>query len=336
MVAQKEYLLAICIPTYNRAEQLRQFLKSLLPQIPAFKNYVGVFISDNASTDDTETMVREMASQYSVDIKYHRKHTHTDRFENYRTVMSLSQSKYVFMSGDDDIMAPNFLQTIMPYLLSSKEYGLIHWNYIGSDETCYRYGNLRHSFYKEQIEYTVSDFIRETISGTDFLSSVIFNRRIIDNTTSGYNDIGGGYSHFYNKLIGALQLNLPCIYYSFPLCIQRNPTRTNDAKLPYYLFVNQGKIWRELDSLVPGVYQKFKSGMANFPDQYLLKVALNKPFYMEHKKEMLDNLITPAQVELFEIALTAPNINQALLQKEKKKKILYKISKILRKLGIKK
>ena len=45
-------LLSICIPTYNRSEQLRRALESLVGQ-EGFSE-VEVVISDNCSTDGTE------------------------------------------------------------------------------------------------------------------------------------------------------------------------------------------------------------------------------------------------------------------------------------------
>ena len=333
MVTPKEYVLSICIPTYNRAPQLRQFLRSLLPQIPPFQDYVGVFISDNASTDETENMVHEMVSHYNVNITYHRKSEHTDRFGNYSSVLSLSQSRYVFMSGDDDIMAPNFLQTIMPYLLSNEEFGLVHWNYIASDDTCQRFCYLRHSIYNENDIISAPDFIQTTIDGADFLSSTIYNRKILDVKFPDQNFDGGGYRHFYRILRGALQLNLRCVYYSFPLCIQRNPTRANDSRLPYYLFVDKGKIWRNLDKFVPGVYDEYKKGISNLPEQYILNISKDRSFYREHEREMMEYLVTREQKELFQMVLTATNLDQALRWRNIKNIFFKQINKIIRKLA---
>ena len=52
----KDSLLSIGIPTFNRAETLKQAVESLLAQ--DYPN-IELVISDNASTDDTERVCRE-------------------------------------------------------------------------------------------------------------------------------------------------------------------------------------------------------------------------------------------------------------------------------------
>ena len=56
----KQPLLSICIPTYNRAEYLEGALKNIVTD-SAFDSRVEVIISDNASTDNTQ----EVGKKYS-------------------------------------------------------------------------------------------------------------------------------------------------------------------------------------------------------------------------------------------------------------------------------
>lgn len=76
-----EILLSICIPTYNRAEYLKKSIESIVYQ-EEFKNkQVEIVIADNASTDDTENIVRQYASQFD-NLFYYRndKNIHNDNF----------------------------------------------------------------------------------------------------------------------------------------------------------------------------------------------------------------------------------------------------------------
>ena len=50
------YKLTIAIPTYNRKDLLERCLNSIIPQMD---KDIEIFISDNASSDGTEEMVRE-------------------------------------------------------------------------------------------------------------------------------------------------------------------------------------------------------------------------------------------------------------------------------------
>lgn len=64
-------LLSVCIPTYNRAEYLKKSIESIICQ-DEFKNkQVEIVIADNASTDNTEIMVKPYAQKYE-NIFYYR------------------------------------------------------------------------------------------------------------------------------------------------------------------------------------------------------------------------------------------------------------------------
>ena len=63
-------LLAFCIPTYNRASFLKISLESYVTN-EAFDGDVEIIISDNASTDETQTVGEYYASKYA-NIRYFR------------------------------------------------------------------------------------------------------------------------------------------------------------------------------------------------------------------------------------------------------------------------
>ena len=50
---EKEILLSIAIPTYNRAKSLENLLRGLLPQVKKREREVEICISDNGSGDST-------------------------------------------------------------------------------------------------------------------------------------------------------------------------------------------------------------------------------------------------------------------------------------------
>ena len=53
-----EKLLTIAIPTYNGEKTISNMLDILLPQCLKYIDKIEVFISDNASTDDTALKIR--------------------------------------------------------------------------------------------------------------------------------------------------------------------------------------------------------------------------------------------------------------------------------------
>ena len=57
-------LLSICIPTFNRSELLNVCLATVLPQTVDFADIVEVVVSDNASSDATQTLLSKYAERY--------------------------------------------------------------------------------------------------------------------------------------------------------------------------------------------------------------------------------------------------------------------------------
>jgi abequosyltransferase len=55
-------LISITIPTYNRAEFLDRCLAAHIPVARAHN--IQIFISDNASTDGTESVVKKRMTEY--------------------------------------------------------------------------------------------------------------------------------------------------------------------------------------------------------------------------------------------------------------------------------
>lgn len=66
-------VLSICIPTYNRADILKQSLESLVSQ-DVFKQTedIEIVISDNCSTDNTPQVAEKFAAQYGKKVQYFR------------------------------------------------------------------------------------------------------------------------------------------------------------------------------------------------------------------------------------------------------------------------
>lgn len=61
---KEQYLVSICIPTYNRAPYLKKCLDSLVCQPEFQQGLVEIVVSDNASTDDTEKVAEAYSTAY--------------------------------------------------------------------------------------------------------------------------------------------------------------------------------------------------------------------------------------------------------------------------------
>lgn len=101
-----KYKLAICIPTYNRSQHLRNCLESLYY---IRQNYPDIefqiCVSDNHSGDDTELAVLE--AQKKLDIKYHRNRENIGIPRNFLNVVTMADAEFVWLIGDDDLLVPS-------------------------------------------------------------------------------------------------------------------------------------------------------------------------------------------------------------------------------------
>jgi len=94
----------VAIPTYNRAELLKSSLGSVLSQdYPDFR----VVVLDNASTDDTEAVVRSFADQR---VTYIRNARNLGILGNFNRAIEVNTSPYLNLFMDDDVMLPGFLR----------------------------------------------------------------------------------------------------------------------------------------------------------------------------------------------------------------------------------
>lgn len=99
-------LISIGLPVYNGENFIKQALDSVLAQ--TFENF-ELIISDNASTDRTEAICRQYASQ-DERIRYYRTQHNLGAAPNYNRVFELSSGKYFKWIAHDDLCEPEFLE----------------------------------------------------------------------------------------------------------------------------------------------------------------------------------------------------------------------------------
>jgi glycosyltransferase involved in cell wall biosynthesis len=105
-VPLKKPRVSIGLPVYNGEKFLEETLDSLLAQ--TFTDF-EIVISDNASTDLTESICRSYAQQDDR-IKFHRNTVNMGAAENYNLVFHLAQGEYFKWAAADDLLAPEFLE----------------------------------------------------------------------------------------------------------------------------------------------------------------------------------------------------------------------------------
>ena len=300
------YLLSICIPTYNRWEYLQNLLEGLLPQMQRFHDKVSLHITDNASTDNTIEIIKELSAKYEVDIDLYRQDENVGLDRNYDKASSMSDGKYTFILGDDDLLAPNFLKTILDYIDKDEEYSLVHFNWIHGDDV-YNCQYVQNRNYVPATYMPVGDFFMQFTASPNFTSAVIFNTKLwtLGLPKEGEFD-GGGYWGFARILKGACLFQKPCVYHHYPLVIQRNPVRSFQTMMLYYMYHDMSKIFQIGDAYIPGLFDRWTSFFLNAGYGWFECIAEDVSFYREHRDEMKE-FLNNEQLKVYDKIINARN-----------------------------
>jgi glycosyltransferase involved in cell wall biosynthesis len=97
-------LITIAIPTFNRAALLRGCVQSALSQ--TYGN-IEILVSDNASTDDTEEVLREFDDKR---LRVLRQETNIGLLPNWNACVAAARGEYLVLLSDDDRICPWFLE----------------------------------------------------------------------------------------------------------------------------------------------------------------------------------------------------------------------------------
>lgn len=97
--------LSLVIPTFNRADLIDQTLQSISYQtVRPFE----VIVVDNASTDDTSSIVERYRK---FGIKYYQNSRNLGMVGNYNKCLELASGDYISFLHSDDLISPNWCET---------------------------------------------------------------------------------------------------------------------------------------------------------------------------------------------------------------------------------
>lgn len=133
-------LLTITIPTYNRAIYVDKLLKSIYSQ---YDQRLEIIVSDNASIDDTEQIVKKYP-----DVVYIKNETNIGFDANLLQCYKKATGKYIWSIGSDDLVYPGAIPHILNFLTVNE--GVTHVF-------------LNHNFYKYDEDPTKNKNIRLNI-----------------------------------------------------------------------------------------------------------------------------------------------------------------------------
>jgi glycosyltransferase involved in cell wall biosynthesis len=115
-------LVSIGLPVFNGEQYLEEAIHSILNQ--TFRDF-ELIISDNASTDGTEFICRQLAKK-DPRIRYVRMNENQGAAQNFNSVVHLARGKYFKWCAHDDLLAPEFLQYCVEILEKDPQTVIAH------------------------------------------------------------------------------------------------------------------------------------------------------------------------------------------------------------------
>jgi len=154
----KEILCTVCVISYNQERFIQQTLDSILSQKTDFR--FELLISDDASKDNTQKIIKEYELQYPNVIRNISRSKNVGSQKNFYSTMEEAKGKYIALcEGDDYWIDSNKLQKQVTFLEENPEYGLIY-------AQAKLFHNAKQRFYRKPIGGPVLTFEDIYVNGS--------------------------------------------------------------------------------------------------------------------------------------------------------------------------
>jgi len=173
-------LLTIAIPTYNRSAFLELCLRRIRDELINLRaeqrKQVEIVVSNNASTDDTADVISRNQCIEAGEFRVICNSENIGGERNVAQCYEIATTPYVWVLGDDDLILPGGLQSVLDVLLLQDVDILYVNNYWFSDD----YKNIPSKREKHGvITYsTPFDFARKTNVMLTFISALVVRNRL--------------------------------------------------------------------------------------------------------------------------------------------------------------
>ena len=167
--------LTIGIPTFNGSKYIREALDSMVAQFDEIdRKQLEILISDNASTDDTQEIIKEYLDKYPEIFSYYKNQENVGFDRNVDLLFKRARGKYVWIFGDDDIIHENSLKKVLNFLDKDLIFVHLNWSSCSSDLKILEEQTLKIN--EDTFCHNISDFIKIVKINPVLVSSNIFNK----------------------------------------------------------------------------------------------------------------------------------------------------------------
>lgn len=282
--------LGIVLPTYNRCVYVKESIENLLPQLLNNRGDVCLLVSDNASPDETEKLIRPYADNYPDIVEYVRQKENIGSHANFYFGIKHIEAEFVYLLGDDDIVSPFFVSTILYLLKYNPNVGMIHFNYLEgpNDLKIVKVHNstvTEHCLCKNY--QNGKQFVKDVLISPSFMSSDIFRKEcMIKGLNTNYHKDCYGYDWLVCLYTGIM--DKPCIYYELPLVVQRYGGLYQNFALN--TIVGQHKVFEYISEMIPDILLLWKEKVKSQDSWNAIAVIKTIPHDREYYKQWYEEM----------------------------------------------
>lgn len=189
-------LLSIAIPTFNRAEKLKNQLSAIHKSILKSKlgHAIEVVVVDNCSTDSTQDSIINFSNtQKSYTFSAFKNERNLGAVRNLGQCILRSSGRFVWLLSDDDNLHDDAIEYIYESLSNNKEIGFCFVNYFVAPIIEKAAININN---KDSLTKNISEYIASTMFSESMMSACIFRKSLLSEET--LNDMKPGpYKHMH-------------------------------------------------------------------------------------------------------------------------------------------
>lgn len=169
IIKMESHLVSVVIPTYNRADYLKQAVESVLAQT---YTYFELLILDNCSNDHTPNIVSQFNDSR---IKYIRHQCNILGTANWSYGIYWAKGEFVSILGDDDYYTSDFIESRINAFLKYQNIAAVFSNY----DICNDQGAIISEFrscYNHDKVLSGNELLQLAVSNHWFLGSTLYKR----------------------------------------------------------------------------------------------------------------------------------------------------------------
>ena len=170
---QPNICFSFSIPVYNGEATIKETVLSILKECD---DSCEILVMDNASTDNTGRIVKELAIK-NQKIRYQRNETNLGYDRNFHCCFKYAKGDYVWLIGDDDVLRPGALSYVKQVIKKNQNVGFIYVNYAMVSRETNKINKERDlEIYDDQLFDNGIAALRTLKEYPNFISSMVFLR----------------------------------------------------------------------------------------------------------------------------------------------------------------